>query len=155
MSKPAPINVVIRNEQDARRAWACIVNAKASAENPVEVFLRPFELTRNQAQSRLYWVFVNTISRETGQDPESVHMLFKERFLIGILCQSDERLAEHVQAVKQLRREGRNDQADRIKGIILQYISTTSLKVSQFTDYIDHVVKFGADLGIILETDNQ
>lgn len=155
MSKPEPINIIIRNEQDARRAWAVIVNAKASAENPIEVTVKPYELTRKQGQHRLYWVFVNTISRETGQDSDSLHLMFKERYLIKILIQTDERLAEHVQTVKQLRREGSNDHADTIKGIILDYISTTSMKVSQFTEFIEHVQKFGAELGIVLESDNQ
>jgi len=155
MSKQPPINVIIRNEQDARRAWAVIVNAKATAENPVEVTVKPYELTRTQGQSRLYRVFVGIISRDTGQSTESLHLLFKERFLIGILSQSDERLAQRVQAVKQLRRDGAHESADFAKAIILDYISTTSMKVKQFTEFLEHVQKFGAELGIVLESDNQ
>lgn len=155
MSKPEPINIIIRTEQDARRAWAVIINAEATAENPIEVTVKPYALTRKQGQHRLYWVFVNTISRETGQDSDSLHLLFKERFLINILSQTDERLAERVRAVKQLRRDGAHKSADFAKSIILDYISTTSLKVGQFTEFIEHVQKFGAELGIVLESDNQ
>lgn len=36
---------------------------------------------RSNQQNRLYWVFMEVISRETGDDPVSLHQYFKRAFL--------------------------------------------------------------------------
>ena len=142
--------VILRTPQDVARTHAIIDNALVSAETPYEVTIKPYELTRSQAQNRLYRKWLSIICEETGQDTESLHAAMKERFLVPLLCEADDTFAERVQAVKQLRRDGADDMADFAKGIILDYASTTSLKVRGMTAYLDSVNLFAAELGIAL-----
>jgi len=69
---------------------------------------------------------------------------------VPLLCAADDTFADRVQAVKQLRRDGAHEMADFAKGIILDYASTTSLKVRGMTTYLDNVSVFAAELGITL-----
>jgi len=142
--------VILRTPQDVARTHAIIDNAQVSADTPYEVTVKPYELTRSQAQNRLYRKWLSIICEETGQDTESLHIFFKERFLVPSLCAADDKFAERVQAVKQLRRDGAHEMADFAKGIILDYASTTSLKVRGMTTYLDNVSVFAAELGITL-----
>ena len=142
--------VILRSPADVARAHAIIDNAQVGTETPYEVTVKPYELTRSQAQNRLYRKWLSIICEETGQDTESLHIVFKERFLVPLLCAADDKLAERVQAVKQLRRDGAHKMADFAKGILLDYASTTSLKVRGMTTYLDNVSVFAAELGITL-----
>jgi len=142
--------VILRTPQDVARTHAIIDNAQVSTDTPYEVTVKPYELTRSQAQNRLYRKWLSIICEETGQDTESLHIFFKERFLVPSLCAADDKFAERVQAVKQLRRDGAHEMADFAKGIILDYASTTSLKVRGMTTYLDNVSVFAAELGITL-----
>jgi hypothetical protein len=142
--------VILRTPQDVARTHAIIDNAQVSTDTPYEVTIKPYELTRSQAQNRLYRKWLAIICEETGQDTDSLHLLFKERFLVPLLCAADDTFADRVQAVKQLRRDGAHEMADFAKGIILDYASTTSLKVRGMTTYLDNVSVFAAELGITL-----
>jgi len=151
MSKTEPINIIIRSEQDARRAWACIVNAKASADNPVEVTVKPYELTRSQAQNRLYRKWLHIIADSTGDDADNLHEAFKVKYLVPILCKYDDSYAERIQAVRDLRRAGNAEYADYARALILECLtSTTKLKKKGFTEYLEHVERGAAELGIVL-----
>ena len=46
--------VILRTPQDVARTHAIIDNALVSADTPYEVTVKPYELTRSQAQNRLY-----------------------------------------------------------------------------------------------------
>jgi len=149
-TKQKPLNVILRSYAHVARAHAIIDNVLVSAETPYEVTIKPYELTRSKAQNRLYRKWLSIICEETGQDTESLHIVFKERFLVPLLCAADDTFADRVQAVKQLRRDGAHEMADFAKGIILDYASTTSLKVRGMTTYLDNVSVFAAELGITL-----
>lgn len=148
-----PFHVILRTSADVARTQLIIANSHISPETPMEVTIKPYELTRSQAQNRLYRKWLSIISEETGQDTDSLDLLYKGLYLVPILCESDDRFAERVEAVKQLRRDGANDMADFAKGIIMDYVSTSSLKVRQFTLYLDHISKHAAELGIVLSQD--
>ena len=53
-NKQKPLNVILRSYADVARAHAIIDNALVSADTPYEVTVKPYELTRSQAQNRLY-----------------------------------------------------------------------------------------------------
>jgi hypothetical protein len=151
MSKPEPITTIIRTEQDAARAWVVICNAKASPDNPIEVTVKPYELTRSLAQNRLYRKWLHIIADSTGDDADNLHEVFKVKYLVPILCKYDDSYAERIQAVRDLRRAGNADYADYARALILECLtSTTKLKKKGFTEYLEHVEKAAAELGIVL-----
>ena len=69
---------------------------------------------RTEQQNRYYWLYLNLISTETGNDIDDLHTLFKGMFLSkGVV----EVLGHKVRQAK----------------------STTELNVSQFTEYIQRI----------------
>ncbi len=46
-----------------------------------EVIVRNRRKIRTLSQNSLYWVYLEIISQETGQDTESMHELFKKEFI--------------------------------------------------------------------------
>lgn len=84
---------------------------------------------RSCPQNRLYWLWLNCISNETGNNPSDLHEYFGEKWLPKIEVQ--------------------------IKGIlyfpIIRPISTTKLNTAEFTAYLDKIQIFASsELGIVL-----
>jgi hypothetical protein len=81
---------------------------------PIEVSIREFKSRRNSPQNRLYWSTVNGIAERMGKNPDVLHEYFKQLF-IGY----DE---------------------EEIGGTIVKHgLSTTTLDVHEFSDYVTKV----------------
>ena len=150
MSKK-PFTVILRTPADVKRAQAIVARSQVAPESPLEVIIRPYQRTRSQEQNRLLWKWYGIVEAETGQDVESLHMEMKRRFLVPILRRDDLEFNEMVESVIELRKSGHHEAADRMRNIILQMQTTTSLKVKQMTEYLEHIERFaGEELGITL-----
>lgn len=150
MGKQKSFSVVVRTPADAKRAQQIISNSQVDPLKPLEVVIRPYQRTRSQEQNKLLWKWYGIIEEETGQDVESLHMEMKRRYLVPILQRDDPKFAELVDSVIELRKNGHHDSADRMRSIILQMQTTSSLKVKQFTEYLEQIEKFALGFGIIL-----
>jgi hypothetical protein len=81
---------------------------------------------RTLPQNRLYWLWIACISDETGNDKDTLHEFFKDKFL-GF---------ESVKVFNE---------------IFEKPLSTTKLNTKQFTNYLDLIQGFaGSELGIVL-----
>lgn len=79
---------------------------------------------RSVPQNRLYFLWLNCISAETGNEVEDLHGYFKDHFLSRrVVVFGEERNAA---------------------------ISTTKLNTAEFTAFLDKVQQFAAEEGIIL-----
>ncbi|RLD44477.1 MAG: hypothetical protein DRI86_07425 [Bacteroidetes bacterium] len=45
------------------------------------VFVLTITEGRTKQQNKLYWTYINIISETTGEDPDRLHIIFKEKFL--------------------------------------------------------------------------
>lgn len=81
-------------------------------DKPVWICLRDNDPTRSVQQNALYWVYLETISRETGDTKEALHEDYKKRFVTP----SKEKLSNGH--------------------IIELYRTTTEMTKKEFSDYI-------------------
>ena len=94
------------------------------------VEIKAIEKKRSLSQNQLYWLYIACIMDETGleqskRNRDTIHDTLREEFLpvTTIIFDNKER--------KQL-------------------TSTTSLNTVQFKDYIDKIIIYSADIGIVL-----
>lgn len=98
---------------------------KLNLTKPWEITIKLHQKKRNNEQNKLYWATLNDIAEATQYSAEVWHEYFKRKF-IGL--EEYEVMGEVVQ-----------------KGI-----STTTLTVSEFADYVTRVQQFAAsELGVI------
>lgn len=143
-------SAVVRNESDRIRVIRLIEARQVSEDKPVEIVVGPYKRNRSAEQNALYRVWLSEIAEATGHTTEELHEDFKRRYVAFILQRDDPKFAQIVEDVKDLRRAGRNDEADKWRGHLLGLLSTTSLNVGQFTELLENVERFAADMGIIL-----
>lgn len=89
-----------------------------------EVLIEFTSTSRTDAQNKYYWVIVGIIGRTLGMQPEDVHKYFKECFLPK---------TEYFVAIK-----------DK------QLRSTTEQTKDQMAAYLDKIIRFAAEQGIII-----
>jgi len=82
--------------------------------------------TRSIPQNKLYWLWINAISKDTGNDPADLHLYFGEKWLP-------------------------KDSYLIFGEVNLRPLSTTKLNTAEFTAYLDKIQIFAsAELGIVL-----
>lgn len=81
--------------------------------------------TRSDKQNRLYWEWAKIIGDELGYSKDEVHVLLGDKFLEKIVVQGKHKTIEQIP-------------------------STTTLKVSEFKDYLEQIDMFMAEYGIML-----
>ena len=86
----------------------------------VEITVRRYRKARSNNQNAFYWLCLNAIAHEIGEDPEELHVTFKSMFLV-----------------------------DRSKKLPIVR-STTSLDTKEFTDYIEKISIKVSEFGITL-----
>jgi hypothetical protein len=85
---------------------------------------------RSPSQNSLYWMYLSCIKDETGNDVDSLHKHFREKYLPITTSYLGSSLIEKL-------------------------TSTTTLTTVQFKDYLDQIVAFAAtELSIILPDPN-
>jgi hypothetical protein len=87
--------------------------------------LKVHRKVRSLASNNLYWMWISCISRETGNDTETLHNYFKQKFLAW----------DSVQVF------GEEQQ---------RYVTTTQLDSKQFSEYMEKIKLFAAENAIFL-----
>jgi len=118
---------LVTNEHSRRVVFEYLEKLNLSKKYSVEITLK--RETRTLSQNRLYWLYLACLEYETGNEKESLHDHFRKKWL--------------------KKKEG-EFQGEKI---IMTY-STTELNTKQFADYIDKIVLFAAEEGIILPDPN-
>lgn len=90
-----------------------------------EVHVKEYRKNRSNAQNRTLWMWLNTISKDTGYTPDELHENFKVQFLGTV---------EKV-----------------VEGVTLVYPkSTTGLSTKEFAEYLGKIELVAAQLDIKL-----
>lgn len=113
------LNSVARKRAALKAIWGLRGNPVMTVE------IKEYRPNRSTSQNRLYWMWVNVIAKEIGNEPDELHEVFKIR-LLGVEMKTI------------------NGQEYAIPK------STTKLKVSEFTTYLQGVESFAASLNISL-----
>lgn len=114
----------ITNQYD-RRSVASYIE-KLTEGKRYEVTVSTVRKSRTVPQNKLYWLWLNCISAETGNDKGDLHFYFSEKYL-----------PPHEFSIGSVK--------------IVRPISTTELDTAQFTHYLEKVQQFvSTEMGIIL-----
>lgn len=125
---------------------------KQDDDSPINVIITTKDEIRTQAQNRLYWKWLGQLQSEWGQDKDSLHILFKRRFLARIYLRdgTDDILKsgiENLGVIKQLAPDIYESQAI----VVANGISTTKASTKQFTEYLNDIYAFCYGKGVLLE----
>jgi len=112
------------NKPEDREAVIQYINRLPDKAYDVKIVNRKKKRTLNQ--NSLYWLWINCISDETGNDPKELHEYFSDKYL--------------------------PKETIEIFGIAKSRpISTTKLNTVQFTNYMENIEVFASsELGIVL-----
>lgn len=144
---------VIKSHTDQLRVQDCLSrNREEALENktPLIVKISTKQEDRSTAQNRLYWKWLNEWSRHIGSDKDSEHFYFKKKFLIGIYNRDDVEFAEMCQAIKQLKKNEK-EEYEAIAQHVIRMTSTTKATVAQMSEYLNNIHDFCLVQGKYLE----
>lgn len=91
----------------------------------VVIEIKPDKDSRSTKQNRLYWEWCGIIGEELGYNKDEVHVLLGDKFLDKIIVQGKHKTIEQIP-------------------------STTTLKVSEFKEYLEQIDMMMAEYGIML-----
>lgn len=97
--------------------YKTFLNTKFKSGDKVTLSITNKKPKRTNAQNAYYWHYLGEISKETGNDPETLHELFKKKFISTRIVDV---MGEQVEMVG----------------------STTTLKRLEFGEYIDKIAEF-------------
>lgn len=99
---------------------------KLNLSKQYEIEITSVKKIRSIQQSRLYWLQINVLSKESGYTPNELHEILGELFLPKVEI-------KHKQTT------------------VIRPISTTQLTTAQFTDYLFHIQVFASEeFGVVL-----
>lgn len=96
-----------------------------SLEGVWDIEITKHKKSRSNSQNRLLWMWLNIISKETGNDPDDLHEIFKMKFL-G--TETKQIMGSEIERPK----------------------STTKLSTLEFTNYLDKIETLATSIGIVL-----
>lgn len=115
--------IIIRDEAMRQRVIEHI--AALNVERPWTIEIKRHVKKRSLSQLALYWMWVGVIAKETGNDTDTLHEFFKNKFLTPTIVNIG------------------NEQFERR--------TTTKLPTDEMSAYMNQVQAFaGAELGILL-----
>jgi hypothetical protein len=76
--------------------------------------IKPFRAQRSVKSNRLYWMWLNCISKETGNDSDTLHQYFAEKYLAW-------------------------EPKECLDGEVVKRRSTTSLDNKEFSEYLEQI----------------
>lgn len=102
---------------------------------------------RSGSQQRLQWLWNTQIGAALELTKEEVHDLMKEAYAVPILTRDSQEYADMISAVREVRKAGMNQQADKLKREIIRLTSTTDFDVKQMAEYLTCMEMFAAEKG--------
>ncbi len=102
--------------------------------DPVHVIeIKPYKRNRSMEQNAYYWKLLRIMGDDLGYSVDELHVEMKKRFLLPYLISKEPELENA--AIE-------NEEA------LARVISTTILKVNEFSEYLEQVIKLAMSLGI-------
>lgn len=98
----------------------------------VEIKIQRLKSKRSDQQNRLWWLYMNIISKELGYTKDEAHEIFKYKLL-------------------------KREKVDENTGEVYEYLgSTTKLSKGEFADLVNELIRFCAEtLKIVLPLPNE
>lgn len=128
---------VLRDEGVLKNAIAFLSSMNLGGKT-LEVVIQPYKRNRSGEQHRYYWKIVTVIANDLGHSKDEQHEQFKLFYLLPILVRDDPDVTALYERV--------GTEKDRLAKLL----STTDLSVGQMTEYLEDVIHFAGQLGIMV-----
>lgn len=94
--------------------YRTFLNTKFKKGDKVTISITNKKPNRTLAQNNYYWVYVNLIAQETGEDADALHELFKKKFIGNRVVDIMGEQVEITGSTKTLKRLGFGEFIDKI-----------------------------------------
>jgi len=141
------MNTTIHIDNNGKAISAIALIEELPVDGSHQVEISEYSENRSAKQSRLQWLWNTEIGNYMGDTKDGIHYLLKERFAVPIFIREDQGFAEMVEAVKQVRRQGMNREADILKKKIVEKTSTTDFTVKLMSEYLNDVEHYAGSIG--------
>jgi hypothetical protein len=128
-------------------ARACEIINALGFDPLYEVIIQPVENNRSLAQNSIYHMWIEDIRPSLGYTHEELHIEFKRKYLVPLLCRTDKDYKTMIDAVKTLKG---HPSFEAIKKEVARLTSTTRLKIKGFTEYLESIEAFALDHKVTL-----
>jgi len=117
-------SIIIREPRHRDEAIRRLNAINYGPDNPVEVVIRSYKKNRSLEQNNLYWDWLSLIGKTLGYTKDEMHETLMRRFLKPVVTEGPD-------------------------GPMETY-STKRLKVEEMSEYLNHIDRQAAELGIRL-----
>lgn len=105
---------LLLTESDRNAFIATITRIPMDGKKKWVMEFKPYRIQRSVKANNLYWMWLNCISKETGNDSETLHQYFAEKYLAW-------------------------DTKGCLDGEVIKRRSTTSLDSKEFSEYLENI----------------
>ena len=141
--------LILRSPEIANRAGE-ILSTLVRGDELHEVLIRPHKKERSVAQNSILWLWNTILGAELGESKEEIHERNKERFLVPIYERDDLDYAAMIEAVRNVYRQGLQQDALFLRKRIVALTSTTKATTAQMAEFLTEIERDAHRLGIIL-----
>lgn len=140
--------LIITSPEVQERAYRIVKNLPLDVVH--DVIIREHKKNRSLDQNALYWKWVTIIADELGYTKDEYHEIAKEKHLVPILIENDESFWEMWNSLREVYKNGLQNQALALKKKTVSLCTTTTLNVKLMADYMGQIEKEAIGLGINL-----
>jgi hypothetical protein len=112
---------------------------KLEMEPLKEVRISDYTADRNLAQNAVMWMFFTDIAKHNGTDKRYEYNYYKDKFLVPIYERDDKQYAAMIQTLRNLYKDGHQQDAMFLKEQIVDLTSTSRANVKQFTEFLKDI----------------
>ena len=141
-------NFKVNNPETLKRAMLILGSVDLSEAWRFQ--LKPFKLNRSALQNNLYQKWCGIIGNDIGEPQSTMHTEFKKAFVVPIVERDDEDFALDMALWRTLYQSGQKEVAMQAVERAKKRVSTKWLNTKQFSELMDEVEKYAANLGIVL-----
>ena len=140
--------IIIVSEEHRHRAMEIL---KSLPLSPVhEINIKEYKRNRSLEANALYWQWLTIIGAELGEEKETLHEIYKDKYLVNIYERDNPDYAEMVQALREVWKHGMKEEAVALRRKIVALTSTTDATTAQMSEYMTSVEHDAASLAINL-----
>ena len=153
--KPQQYRQILRCESD--RAQASRMLQARRLDEPQEIIIRQYVPDHSGAQQRFYREIERRIYEYTGDSPDRMSGILKEKFMVPILLEDNTKTKFHrmFNLLQEYKKLYSYERAKAIWSVYVSELSTKELNMSQMSEFIESCLNFAAEHGIVIETPDE
>lgn len=128
---------ILRSLDVMMEAYSYITNLPL--EPLMKVTVEEYSTDRTLSQNAVMWMFFTDIAKHNGTDKRYEYNYYKDKFLVPIYERDDKQYAAMIQTLRNLYKDGYQQDACFLKDRIVDLTSTSKANVKQFTEFLKDI----------------